>query len=131
VPDPATFSSIGGVGCDTTIGQNTDSKKPFYLTCPNLRGNAGRNILIGPGVTDFDFSVFKNNYIRRISEDFNVQFRAEFFNILNHANFGPPTPGDFNADIYDANGAANPNLGNLKRTVTSERQIQFALKFVW
>ena len=42
---------------------------PFPL-CFNLRGNAGRNILIGPGLTELDFSVFKNNYIKRISETF-------------------------------------------------------------
>src|SRR5438309_3266087 len=41
-----------------------------FPTCFNLRGNAGRNILIGPGLTDLDFSLFKNNYIRRISERF-------------------------------------------------------------
>jgi outer membrane receptor protein involved in Fe transport len=131
VPDQATFSSIGGVGCDTSFGaQSTTPSAPFYLTCANLRGNSGRNVLIGPGLTDLDFSVFKNNPIRRISENFNVQFRAEFFNILNHANFGPPTPGDFNADIYDASGAKNPLAGSLVRAAP-ERQIQFALKFTF
>jgi len=50
---------------------------PGDLRCFNLRGNAGRNILIGPGITNLDFSVFKNNRIKRISENFNVQFRAE------------------------------------------------------
>ena len=131
VPDPATFSSIGGVGCDTGLGQNTVSTASNYLRCANLRGNAGRNILIGPGLTDLDFSVYKNNYVRRISEAFNIQFRAEFFNILNHANFGPPTPGDGNTDIFQSDGTPNPSVGALVRTVTPERQIQFALKFVW
>jgi hypothetical protein len=133
VPDPATFKSIGGpgYGCDPAFGQNTDAKAANYLRCANLRGNAGRNILIGPGLTDLDFSVYKNNYIRRISEDFNIQFRAEFFNILNHANFGPPTPGDGNTDIFQGDGTPNPIVGSLLRTVTSERQIQFALKFVF
>ena len=55
--------------------------------CINLRGTAGRNDIPGPGLMNLDFSVFKNNYIRKISESFNVQFRAEIFNILNHANF--------------------------------------------
>jgi hypothetical protein len=89
--------------------------------------------LIGPGLTDVDFSVYKNNYIKRISEDFNVQFRAEFFNILNHANFGPPTPGDVNADVFNGSVPANriQNPGALIRTVTPERQIQFALKVIF
>jgi len=106
-----------------------------FPQCWNLRGSSGRNILIGPGLTDLDFSVFKNNYVRRISEDFNVQFRAELFNILNHANFGPPTPGDSNTDIFTANvgsGAqASPIAGTLVRTTTTSREIQFALKFIW
>src|SRR5205807_3494077 len=55
------------------------------LACFNLRGNAGRNSLIGPGITNLDFSVFKNNRMRRISENFNVQFRMEIFNILNRS----------------------------------------------
>jgi Carboxypeptidase regulatory-like domain/TonB-dependent Receptor Plug Domain len=103
---------------------------PAYA-CFNLRGNAGRNILIGPGLANLDFSIYKNNYVHRISEDFNVQFRAEFFNILNHANFGVPTPGDTNTDIFDATGAQNPIAGSLVRTTTSQREIQFALKFIW
>ena len=49
--------------------------------------------------------MFKNNQIKRISENFNVQFRVEMFNILNHPNFAPPGPGDGNTDIFDANGS--------------------------
>jgi hypothetical protein len=106
--------------------------------CFNLRGNAGRNILIGPGITSLDFSVFKNNHIRRISENFNVQFRVEMFNIINHPNFAPPGPGDGNTDIFDATGASlAPNVvqggtaGLLIRTTVPERQIQFAIKFIF
>jgi hypothetical protein len=121
----AQWATIGPGGCDPAFGNATNG------ICANLRGNAGRNIMIGPGLTDVDFSLYKNNYVKRISEDFNVQFRAEFFNILNHANFGPPTPGDANTDIFDGTGAAISNPGALIRTVTPERQIQFALKFIW
>ena len=107
--------------------------------CFNLRGNAGRNSLTGPGVTSLDFSVFKNNHIRRISENFNVQFRVEMFNILNHPNFAPPGPGDGNTDIFDAAGnplapsPSNPGgtAGVLVRTTVPERQIQFAIKIVF
>jgi len=96
------------------------------LRCFNLRGNAGRNILIGPGLTEMDFSVFKNMPFKKISERFNVQFRAEIFNILNHANFAPPTTPD-NSDIFDGTGAiAAPGL--LSRTTTTAREIQFAVK---
>jgi hypothetical protein len=106
---------------------------PSFGTAPqcfNLRGNAGRNILIGPGTSNLDFSVFKNNYIKRISENFNVQFRAEFFNILNHANFAVPVSPD-NTDIFDSSGAPTGVAGLLTSTTTTAREIQFALKLVW
>lgn len=101
------------------------------LACFNLRGNAGRNSLIGPGITNLDFSVFKNNHIKRISENFNVQFRMEIFNILNHANFAPPQVGDGNTDIFDGTGNSSSLAGVLVRTTIPERQIQFALKFIF
>src|SRR6202043_1266552 len=107
------------------FGQSTDPKAPNYLTCFNLRGNSGRNIMTGPGLTNLDFSVFKNNHIRRISENFNIQFRAEFFNILNHANFNVPDLGNGNDDIFDGSGAVNPTAGLLTTTTTDPREIQF------
>ncbi len=100
------------------------------LACFNLRGNAGRNILVGPGLTELDFSLFKNNYIKRVSERFNIQFRAEIFNILNHANFAPPaTP--TNSDIFDGTGAPSAGAGVVTRTTTTAREIQFAVKLIF
>jgi hypothetical protein len=55
------------------------------FTFPNpstLRGNAGRNIIVGPMLSGLDVSLYKNNPIRKLSEDFNAQFRIETFNIL-------------------------------------------------
>jgi hypothetical protein len=103
---------------------------PGDLRCFNLRGNAGRNILNGPGLSELDFSVFKNNYIRSISEHFNIQFRAEIFNILNRTNFAPPVTPD-NTDIFDGTGAATGVSGLLSRTTTTAREIQFAIKVVF
>jgi hypothetical protein len=106
-----------------------------FPECFNLRGNAGRNSIPGPGLMNLDFSLFKNNYIRRISESFNVQFRAEIFNILNHPNFSLPVSPD-NTDIFDSTGALlnppdNGAAGVLKSTTTESREIQFALKVIW
>lgn len=108
------------------------------LQCYNLRGKAGRNTIIGPGVTNLDFSVFKNNRVKRISENFNVQFRLEMFNIMNHPNFGVPGPGDGNTDIFDANGASLKPVpggglaaGVLQRTTIPERTIQVAVKVLF
>lgn len=91
-------------------------------------GNLGRNTLVGPGLSKLDFSVFKNNHVRRISEDFNVQFRAEFFNILNHANFASPTD---NSTVFDHLGNPISSAGLITSTQTTSRQIQLALKFIW
>jgi len=100
------------------------------LPCFNLRGNTGRNIITGPGLTSLDFSVFKNNYIKKISERFNIQFRAEIFNILNHANFAPPsTP--TNTDIFDGTGNGSGGAGLLTKTTTTAREIQFAVKIIF
>lgn len=109
------------------------SGPPFaaaFPQCFNLRGNSGRNILIGPGVTSLDFSLFKNNYIKSISERFNIQFRAEIFNVINHPNFTPPVQG-VNTDIFDGSGAPNPTAGLLTRTTTTAREIQFAVKVIF
>jgi hypothetical protein len=117
--------------CDTTsniYGPNLTTE-PFPV-CFNLRGNAGRNILTGPGETNLDVSMFKNNPINRISESFNVQFRAEFFNILNHPNFAVPVS-PTNTDIFDSTGSRNASAGLLTSTTTTAREIQFAIKVIW
>ncbi len=101
---------------------------PIAGTCANLRGNLGRNAVIGPGLSKLDFSVFKNNYIRRISESFNAQFRAEIFNIFNRANFSSPTD---NLQVFDQNGLPIQSGGLIDSTQTTSRQIQFAIKLIW
>jgi Carboxypeptidase regulatory-like domain/TonB dependent receptor/TonB-dependent Receptor Plug Domain len=107
----------------------TDPGSPGIAgTCANLLGNAGRNSLVGPGLVNFDLSLFKNNPVKRISETFNVQFRMEIFNSLNHANFNPPTS---NNQIFDGTGTLIGTAGTITSTATTSRQIQFALKFIW
>ncbi|MDP9159068.1 MAG: TonB-dependent receptor, partial [Acidobacteriota bacterium] len=125
-PNQAFFNA----NCDPAPPSVGGPLAPGDLSCFNLRGNAGRNILIGPGLTELDFSVFKNNYIKSISERFNVQFRAEIFNILNHANFAPPVTPD-NSDIFDGTGAPTGVSGLLSRTTTTAREIQFAIKVIF
>ncbi len=77
-------------------------------------GNAGRNIVEGPGLQQWDFSMLKNF---RFTESKALQFRAELFNIFNHANFGIP--------VNDVN---SQNVGKVQ-TSSSGRLVQFALKF--
>jgi hypothetical protein len=97
-------------------------------TCMNLFGNAGRNTVVGPGLVNVDFSLFKNTHVSKISETFNVQFRAEFFNLLNHPNFQAPVK--HNA-IFNSDGSPSSDVGQFNSTSTTSRQIQFGLKFIW
>jgi hypothetical protein len=104
-------------------------------TCSNLLGNAGRNSLTGPGLVNLDFSVFKNFPVKKISESFNMQFRAEFFNIMNHINFQPPlafSHGGHSA-LFNIDGTPIATGGVVDATVgaPSGRDIQFALKVMW
>lgn len=97
-------------------------------SCENLYGNVGRNSIIGPGLFTWDFSLFKNNYIPKISESFNVQLRIEAFNIFNRANFAPPID---NSTLFDQNGNPVAGAGAIDQTVTPGREIQFGLKLIW
>lgn len=116
--------------CDPAPPSLGAALAPGDLRCFNLKGNAGRNILISPGLIETDFSVFKNNYIRKISETFNIQFRAEMFNVFNRPNFAPPVTPD-NTDIFLGDGTPTGVAGKLTRTTTTAREIQFALKVIF
>ena len=96
-----------------------------FLALPNnsgFDGNLGRDTLQGPGLTTWDFSLLKDTPIR---ETMRMQFRAEFFNILNHANFNTP-----NAVTFTPSGVS-PTAGLITSTSTTSRQIQFAVKVLW
>ena len=95
---------------------------------PTLRGNLSRNSLEGPGLLEADVALFKDNFIKRISERFNVQFRAEAFNVFNRANFSPPLN---HRSIFDQSGNLVPGTGLIDSTATTSRQLQFGLKLIW
>jgi hypothetical protein len=79
-------------------------------------GNAGRNILDGPGLETVNFSMVKNT---AVTERLNIQFRTEFFNLLNHTNFNLPD-----------NFLGSPTFGQVV-SAQDPRRIQFALKFLF
>jgi hypothetical protein len=92
----------------------------FVSQQPGYYGNAGRNTIIGPGVTKMDFSVLKNT---RLTETKRLQFRAEFFNLFNTPEFSQPSAGIFSG----AN--RNQNAGRVDSTrLNSARQVQLALR---
>ena len=78
--------------------------------------------MIGPGLATWDLSFLKDTQIR---ERFNLEFRAELFNILNRANFNTP-----NAVVFTPSGVS-PTAGVITSTSTTSRQIQFGLKLLW
>jgi hypothetical protein len=79
-------------------------------------GNEGRNVVLGPGIESVDLSLFKNF---AISESQRVQFRAECFNSLNHANFGLPE-----------NDLNSPDFGQILQA-GPPRLFQLALKYIF
>ena len=122
-----------GPGCESAVNPGNPlhyiKTQCFSFPNPATRiGNAGRNSLIGPGLSNLDLSLVKNNLIKRISESFNIQFRAEFFNLLNHTNFSPPV---VNNTLFGASGVPITSAGLITTTSTSSRQVQFALKIIW
>jgi hypothetical protein len=94
----------------------------FILPVAGTYGNVGRGVLNGPGLSELDLSLFKSIPVR---EHVNLQFRAEAFNVMNHANFASPNP------IVFANGAISSSAGLITGTVTASRQIQFGLKLIF
>lgn len=94
----------------------------FILPTAGTWGNLGRGTFDGPGLADVDFSALKNT---SLTERMRLQFRAEFFNILNRANFATPNL------IVFSSGAVSPTAGLITSTVTTSRQIQFALKLMF
>lgn len=132
--DPYQFpDKLNSPGCANPVnpGNAADYVKTqcFAPPTPIYRlGTSGRNSVIGPGLVNMDFSLFKNIQIR---ESLKAQFRAEFFNVLNHPNFNSPND---NRAILNPDGSVVNNAGAVTQMVNPQqpaRQIQFALKFNW
>ncbi len=84
-------------------------------------GNVSRDSLLGPGLSELDLSAAKTTHF---TERVGLQFRAEFFNVLNHTNFLTP-----NEVVYSAAGSGvSPTAGVITATSTTSRQIQFGAK---
>ena len=129
--DPGDIPNVGGtfnVERPNRIGNGIlpkDQRTParwfdtsaFQPNALNTFGNAGRDILFQDGTRTFDVSLFKNNYFGE--RNYNLQLRAEFFNIFNNVNFGRP-----GNSITGANFGVVGSAGNA-------REIQLALKFIF
>src|SRR3989441_10206573 len=102
----------------------------FVLAPVGMFGNLGRNTVTSPGLFEFDGSLFKNF---TLAENHKLQFRAEFFNLFNHPNFGAPVGNGLpnNAMLVNTDGSPNANFGQISYTRTPARQIQLALRYTF
>jgi len=96
----------------------------FVVPANGTYGNVGRNILQGSGLAELDLALAKR---LALSERFSAQFRADFFNVLNHTNFNTPNTIVFTS----AAGGPSQTAGVITATSTSSRQIQLGLKLLW
>ena len=94
----------------------------FSMPVAGTFGNVARGLFAGPRLTNFDTSAFKKF---SFNERYSLQFRAEAFNIFNHANFASPNP-----VVFSGNGFSS-SAGVITLTSTNSRQIQFALKLLF
>jgi hypothetical protein len=134
---PPTASSVSGLSNDyrgepflrpnvsgSAISQSTSSLINTYFagytfTAPPVNapfGDLGRNAFRAPGLEQWDLSADKSF---RIGERAKIQFRSEFFNVLNHTNFGIPNTT-----------TTSSSFGQIRSTYPA-RQIQFALKVIF
>jgi hypothetical protein len=104
----------------------------FTAPYPGTFGNVGRDTLTGPGLTELDLALAKSTTIH---ERLRAQFRAEFFNVLNHSNFTTPNAVVFSSGptpkTPTVEAAASPTAGVISATATTSRQIQFGLKLLF
>jgi len=125
---------VGGSTVDLIPGGNQNPVRPrnpdqyfdvsqFSYPTPFFVGNLGRNVLISPGIANVDFTLTKDTHLPKLGEAGTLQFRAEFFNLFNRANFGAPA-----LNLFTNTGARRSNAGQITNTITPSRQIQFALK---
>ena len=97
-------------------------------------GNAGRDSLVGPGYADWDVSLLKSTVI---TERVRAQFRAEFFNVLNHTNLQLPNEVVYSAGptqgtaTNQTTAAAFGSPGVISATANTSRQIQLGLKLLF
>ena len=121
---------VAGGNQNPVIGDGREPEKYFDGTQfergpAGFYGRLGRNTLRIPGVAQFDLSLVKKT---EIAEGAEVQFRAEFFNIFNRANFADPGTRMFSRS---SSSSLRGDLGRITRTTTTSREIQLALKILF
>jgi hypothetical protein len=125
---PTTFNPNAAAVCATSAGPSNTGCYTGQL------GDAGRDILRGPPLRNIDFSVVKDTRARFLGEAGVIQFRAEFFNVLNHTNLGNPSASIFSGTPSDTGPYSEKpraTAGQITTTASPSRQIQLALKIIF
>lgn len=142
-----------GDGTDDNTARPNLIGDPFKGTCPNgapvrtpdcwfnpaafafpgrgVRGSLGRNVLIGPGLAVYDFSLMKKI---ALAEAKHLELRFEFFNLFNRTNLNPPSNSEDGARLFSESGTLDPTGARISErsgTATTSREIQFALRIVF
>jgi len=136
---------VAGVDPYLRTGLSWVNPAAFSIPLPGTFGNSSRNSLSGPGLAQFDLTLGKKFLV---TEKTNVEFRAEIYNLFNHANFANPSNLRLQQIVPSGTGAsglqpgqafttstAGGNFGVLNSTVSNQigigtnRQIQLALRF--
>ena len=108
---------VGDLKVSDPSTQGWFNPQAFAVPAPFLYGNSARNMLFGPSFFGWDAAVFKNT---QLTERLRLEFRAEFFNILNHPNFGVPA----------SNISVPATVGRIS-TATDPRDIQFGMRLAF
>ena len=116
---------VAGKSNNPVLGGPDKYFDPTAFTLPpaGTYGNLGRNTVRAPKLVNLDFNLAK---AIPINEQWKMDFRAEFFNVFNHANFSFP-----NNQIFGTNGQILGSAGVITSTVTTSRQIQFGVKLIF
>ena len=125
-----------GVAAGTKLGTPDLYFDPcaYSIQPVGFLGNSSRGHLTGPRQMNWDFSLTKQAALSALGEGGQLEFRAEFFNFLNHPSFLAPGGGAtqvFTADGTTANTTARSTAGVLSRTSNTARQVQLGLKIIF
>jgi hypothetical protein len=122
-----TTPAAGGTATAAT-GYSEFTTIPTIGADPNVAGtggtgfgNSGLGVLLGPGQFNFDATIGKNTRVGGIHEGAVLQFRTEFYNFFNHAQFNAPASLNLNSG----------NFGQITATSVNPRLIQLALKYIF
>lgn len=114
----------GNVGPNTVWFDTTAFRDPIPPGATPRYGTAGRNTLRGPKLVNYDFSIFKSF---EISEKKRIEFRTEVYNLTNTPHFNVPN-GNFSSSAF---GSITSTIGTNGIAGTGEREVQFALRFLF